>query len=80
MNKNDYTTYDLGLASALCACGCELQGLERDTYKPNKFLFVFKFEDKLRNFIKDYWDGNLEVNARKIMETQKMLKNRIYSN
>lgn len=72
-----YSTYDLGLASALVSEGFEL--LEMDKSNLKKVAFCFSKTNKLEKIINDYWLGRLFVDARTIFENQKMLKNRIYS-
>jgi len=77
MDNNYFQTYDLGLASALVSGGFEV--VEMDKSNPRKVAFCFKKTTKLEKSINDYWLGRLFVDARTLFESQKMLKNRIYS-
>jgi hypothetical protein len=47
---------------------------------PNKSKFIFKSSDKLEIIITKYWAGNLKIDARTLLDNQKMLKTRIYAN
>lgn len=75
--KNKFMTFDLGLASALATLGYEL--LEIDKTNPRKAQFLFKQDKDIEKAVNDYWNNNLLVNARSIVDNQKMIKNRLYS-
>jgi len=72
-----FSTYDMGLAVALLATKYELISLDRST--PRKVLFVFKREEGIEETAENYWSDTLSVQARTFFDTQKMLKNRMYS-
>jgi len=74
---NQFSTYDLGLATALISVGFELWGLDKNNAK--KVLFIFKQSPEIIKVGNDYWADKLEINARTLFDNQKMLKNRIYS-
>lgn len=72
-----FQTFDLGLASSLTSLGYELVGLNKSN--PKKAQFIFKRDSRTEKIVSDYWNGNLELNARVLFDNQKMLKNRLYS-
>ena len=76
MNQN-FSTYDLGLATVLVTLGYKL--LKLDKTNPKKVRFVFKEGGNLEQTILDYWEDRIELPAQKLLNNQKMLKNRIYS-
>jgi hypothetical protein len=77
-NQDDlFQTFDLGLASSLTSLGYELVGLNKSN--PKKAQFIFKRDGNTEKTVSDYWNGNLELNARVLFDNQKMLKNRLYS-
>lgn len=73
-----YATTDLGLASALVAHGYELHTLGRMT-NPKKVRFLFRRVPTMENTAAEYWNDHLLVNARTLFDSQKMIKNRLYS-
>ena len=75
--KDKFMTFDLGLASALATLGYELWEVDK-TY-PRKAQFIFMRGEGIDKAVNDYWNNNLAVNARSIVDNQKMLKNRLYS-
>jgi len=75
--KDKFMTFDLGLASALATLGYELW--EVDKTNPRKAQFIFMRGEGIDKAVNDYWNNNLAVNARSIVDNQKMLKNRLYS-
>ena len=72
-----FMTYDLSLASALATLGYELWAVDKTN--PSKAQFIFKRKEGIDNAVNDYWNNNLAVNARSIIDNQKMIKNRLYS-
>lgn len=75
--SEQFLTFDLGLASALATLGYELW--EIDKANPSKAQFIFRRDVGIDNAINDYWNNNLMVNARALIDNQKMIKNRLYS-
>lgn len=73
-----YATTDLGLASSLVTLGYELHTLER-TVHPNKARFVFRRVPTIETSANEYWGDRLQLNARTLFDSQKMIKNRLYS-
>ena len=76
-NKSQFYTYDLGLASSLVTCDCELSELDKTDSR--KVKFIFKHNEEIEKIVDNYWNGHLKINSRQLFENQKMLKNRIYS-
>ncbi|MCX6153848.1 MAG: DUF5659 domain-containing protein [Candidatus Kapabacteria bacterium] len=75
--SEQFLTFDIGLATSLVSLGFELWNLDKSEIK--KVQFVFKRNDGIDLVIRDYWQDNLPINARTLIDNQKMLKNRIYS-
>jgi len=76
MNQ-EFSTFDLGLASVLITFGYQLLELEKSN--PKKVRFIFKREKSIEQVINDYWDDKIQLPAQTLLNNQKMLKNRIYS-
>ncbi len=76
MNQ-DFSTFDLGLAAVLITLKYEL--LELDKSNPKKIRFLFKRVMGIEQVISDYWDDKIHLPAQSLLNNQKMLKNRIYS-
>lgn len=77
MNQSEFSTFDLGLATALVTLGYEL--LELDKSNPKKVRFLFKREKNIEQIMDDYWNNKIKLSAQILFNNQKMLKNRIYS-
>jgi hypothetical protein len=76
--ESRYSSTDLGLASSLVALGYELHTLER-TINPKKARFIFRRVPTIETSANNYWNDHLELNARTLFDSQKMIKNRLYS-
>lgn len=76
MNQ-EFSTFDLGLAAVLLTLKYEL--LELDRSYPKKIRFIFKRERNIEQVINDYFDDKIELPAQSLLNNQKILKNRIYS-
>ena len=76
MNQN-FSTYDLGLATVLVTLGYRL--LKLDKTDPKKVKFVFKEEKDIKQVLTGYWNDEIKLPAQTLFNNQKMLKNRIYS-
>lgn len=76
MNQ-DFSTYDLGLATALTTIGYKLVRL--DKADSQKVKFIFKTDENINDTIASYWNDELKLPAQSLFNNQKMLKNRIYS-
>jgi len=77
MNQNEFSTFDLGLATVLITLGYEL--LELDKSNPKKVRFVFKREKNIEQAMTDYFNDKIKLPAQTLFNNQKNLKNRIYS-
>lgn len=72
-----FTTYDLGLSTALLCKDFEL--LSVDKIDPKKALFIFKKESDIEEVANKYFSDRLEVKARSFFDHLKALKNKLYS-
>ena len=78
LEKSDqFITYDIGLAAALVTLGYELWDVDKSN--PKKSQFIFRRDEHIDDKINEYWDDNLDLPARSLLDNQKMLKNRLYS-
>lgn len=77
MNQNEFSTFDLGLATVLVTLGYGL--LELDKSNPKRVRFVFKREKKIEQIMTDYFNDKIKLPAQTLFNNQKMLKTRIYS-
>ncbi len=72
-----FTTYDLGVSTALLCAGFELLSVDKDN--PQKALFIFKKIKGIENVANSYFSDRLEVKARSFFDHLKALKNKLYS-
>jgi hypothetical protein len=72
-----YSTYDLGVSSALLCVGYELLSVERDN--PKKSLFIFRKSTGIEGIANNYFADKLELRARSFFDAIKALKNKLYS-
>lgn len=72
-----WTTYDLGVSTALLCVGFQLLSLKKEN--PRKALFVFKRESGIDDCANRYFTDQLEVKARSFFDNLKALKNKLYS-
>ena len=72
-----FSTYDLGVSSALLCAGFELVSVEKDN--PRKALFVFKKGVGIEEIANSYFADKLELRARSFFDAIKALKNKLYS-
>lgn len=72
-----WTTYDLGVSTALLCSGFELLSLNRTN--PRKVLFIFRKAKNIDETANTYFADRLELNARAFFDQLKALKNRLYS-
>jgi hypothetical protein len=76
MNQ-EFSTFDLGLATVLVTLNYEL--LELDRSNPKRVKFIFKHEKKIEQIGSDYFNDKIKLPAQTLFTNQKNLKNRIYS-
>ena len=72
-----FTTYDIGVSTALLCADFELLMVEKDN--PKKALFVFRREVGIEETVDKYFADRLEVKARSFFDHLKALKNKLYS-
>jgi len=72
-----WTTYDLGVSTALLCAGFRLLSLEKAN--PRKALFIFQKADGIEDVADRYFSDRLEVKARSFFDHLKALKNKLYS-
>lgn len=78
LQTQDYfLTFDLALASSLTLLGYDLVAIDKSNRA--KAQFIFRRHAGIDDDIKRYWDGGLLLSACHLFDTQKRLKNRIYS-
>ena len=73
-----FTTYDLGVSTALLCAGFVLLSVDKKD-NPRKALFIFKKEDGIEDVADRYFSDRLEVKARSFFDNLKALKNQLYS-
>jgi len=69
---------DMGLAVALLCKEYQLAELERHQYG-GRVTFRFTLDDGIDQAAQDYWNGKLEVDAKRYWNEAKNLKTRLYS-
>lgn len=74
--NTEFSTQDLGLATALAALEFELIALDRTD--PRRVRFIFRRQPGLQDIIAGFWDDSLTLPAQKLLLAQKQLKNRLY--
>lgn len=72
-----FTTYDLGVSTALLCAGFELLSVDKEN--PRKALFIFKRAENIEGIADHYFSDRLEVKARSFFDHLKALKNKLYS-
>lgn len=75
----DFSTSELGLATAIVCLGYELREIKRIAPSSNKVVFIFVAPEEVEQIVQNYWSNKLAVDARSMFENLKMLKSRIYS-
>lgn len=70
-----YATRDYWLAAALMAKGQELTRLE---WEGKQAHFIFKDEAACQQYEHAYWSGDLMVSAKKMADSLRTLKDRLY--
>ena len=75
--QDHFFSFDLGLASALVTLEYELAAIDKTNR--SKAQFIFRRRTGIDHDIEKYWSGDLHLSARHLFDSQKMLKNRLYS-
>lgn len=73
-----FTTYDLGVSTALLCAGFQLLSVDKND-NPRKALFIFQKVDGIEDVADRYFSDRLEVKARSFFDHLKALKNKLYS-
>lgn len=74
--ENEFRTKDLYEASVLYSLGKKVLRLEGSG---NQYWFVFADSDSCKEFSDLYWRGEIEVNAKSLVNCIRDLKDRIFS-
>ena len=72
-----FSTYDLGVSTALLCAGYELLNVDKEN--PRKALFVFRRRKGIEDVANQYFSDRLDVKARSFFDHLKALKNKLYS-
>jgi hypothetical protein len=72
-----FTTYDLGVATALLCAGFEFLSIDKGGN--HRSLFIFKREENIEETANLYFSDRLKVKARSFFDHLKALKNKLYS-
>jgi hypothetical protein len=72
-----FTTYDIGISTALLCAGFELLSLDKEN--PKKVQFIFKKKKTIETVADQYLSNKLDVKARSYFDQLKALKNKLYS-
>lgn len=79
INQNKlFSTFDLGLASALLTANYRL--IKLDKSNPKKVLFSFQHEEGIKQAVENYFSSNFQVDAQIYFNQIKSVKNRLFSN
>lgn len=77
-SRDQFRTFDLGLAAHLVATDCRLHSLDRSN--PSRAQFVFEQDKHLDDMIQAYWANTpLRLASQVYFNALKSLKNQIYS-
>lgn len=76
LKKDVYLTKDLGESSALLCKSAVLVSLQKES---NFYWFVFRDKELCQKISREYWFGELLVNARKYYEEMRGLKDKLFS-
>jgi hypothetical protein len=72
-----FTTYDLGVSTALLCAGFVLLSVDKEN--PRKALFIFKKRDGIEETANRYFSDKLDGKLRSFFDHLKALKNKLYS-
>ena len=76
-DKEPFTTYDIGVSTALLCSGYTLLSVDKDN--PHKSLFIFNNEVSIEKTANQFFSNTLTVKAREFFDQLKALKNLIYN-
>ena len=75
-NQNYYTTADFWTATYIYSQGHTL--LEISWLSDSKAEFIFEDSARVKDDISRFWSGEAKVNAKKLLQAQRELKQRMY--
>ena len=73
-----FSTFDLGLTSALFCLEHESYAVDKDNSTSNA-QFIFRRDKTIERDIEAYWNTQLKLNARSYFDAIRCVKNRLYS-
>ena len=76
-NNKLFITFDIAIAASLVTVGHKVQKI--DKRNPKKASFIFISSDELNQSIQDYWNDELNINARSLLDAIRMIKARLYN-
>lgn len=72
-----FSSTDLALSSALLCVGHRILRIDKDSPKSS---FIFDRTGELERDVDIYWDGKLQVEAKRYFSCLKEIKSRLYGN
>lgn len=72
-----WSTYDLAVSSCLISLNFKIAKIDRS--HSNRVCFIFPRTEKLKTIVEDYYADKLLVNPRVFFDSQKLIKNMLYS-
>jgi hypothetical protein len=72
-----YQTTDMNLCVSLCACGCVIEGVNRQN--PAKVVFLIKKSKNLESLVRQYFSHQLKVDPSMLFFYLKQIKTMIYN-
>ena len=75
--KNLIRLSDIALCSALCACGYNIEKIQKQS--SGKAIFLIRKDEKLDDLIKKFFNHKLKVDALSYFNFLKEIKTRIYT-
>lgn len=76
-DQHEYSTSDLNSAVYLLAIGEPL--LRMDYRDPKRVAFCFRDIPTVHKAVEDFWNGKARIEPLHLLQTQKLLKQRIYA-
>ncbi len=77
-NRGTTDTSDFGVACYLFACGISLAHIEKDSAS-RKATFIFSNTQSIHKLIEDFWSDKAKISPLKLLNAQRELKRRLYS-
>ena len=73
--EHEYLTRDIGEATALVATGLPMRDIQ---WKNDTAFFIFRDPKRCEDLAREYYFGNLTINARIFYETIRTVKRKLY--